>query len=594
MLRKLLRSSRGVPVPMSGTAVSTTVRAHSSGGAPNSALADPKYKKTINIAGVNFPDIIEHWDREMFKKAGIAATVGAAGITGVYGLCQESVIVDLIVAAYWAIGYHDMNQKSHTVLRNFPVLGNIRFILEGIRPEIQQYFVEPDTQGTPFTRLERSLVYQRAKGVTDTQPFGTRRNVYETGYEWANHSMYPKTVNHEHARVLVGGKDCKKPYSASLLNVSGMSYGALSDNAILALNTGAKLGGFYHNTGEGGISKFHLEPGGDLVWNLGTGYFGCRNPDGTFSLEKFKTASGDPRVKMVEIKLSQGAKPGHGGLLPGSKVTKLIAEARGVNPGEDCNSPPQHSAFKDAAGLVRFIKTLREASGGKPIGFKLCVGRAEEFCALVNAMVEADTFPDFITVDGGEGGTGAAPPEFSNSVGTPLREGLTLVNSVLIGAGVRHHVKIICSGKVTSGFSIVRLIALGADLTNAARAMMFSLGCIQAGKCNTNRCPSGVATQDPDLFYGLDVDSKSVRVATFQRKTVEYALDIVGAMGLDKPADIKAADLYKRISIDKTMSFAELYPTPEKGSLLQGKGPRILQSYWDKGVALNLKAAKLM
>ena len=335
-------------------------------------------------------------------------TVGALGVTATYGVCQESIIVDLIVAAYWAIGIHDMNQKPHTVLRNFPVLGNVRFLFESVRPEIQQYFIESDTAGVPFSRLERSLVYQRSKGAIDTLPFGTRRNVNENGYEWAQHSMYPQTVDASHARVQIGNKDCKQPYSAALLNISGMSYGALSDTAIAALNEGAKLGGFSHNTGEGGVSRFHLQSGGDLVWNLGTGYFSARNQDGTFSLEKFTKMATLPNIKMIEIKLSQGAKPGHGGLLPGAKVTPLIAEARGVEPGVDCHSPASHSAFKDSKGLVKFIKTLRDASGGKPVGFKLCVGRVEEFCAIIHACIEADTYPDFITVDGGGHRRGAS------------------------------------------------------------------------------------------------------------------------------------------------------------------------------------------
>ena len=573
-----------------GQGLAGAARALSGGKATKLAQVD---KATLKIAGINFPDLIEHWNRDVFKKTGAVMTVGALGVTATYGVCQESIIVDLIVAAYWAIGIHDMNQKPHTVLRNFPVLGNVRFLFESVRPEIQQYFIESDTAGVPFSRLERSLVYQRSKGAIDTLPFGTRRNVNENGYEWAQHSMYPQTVDASRARVQIGNKDCKQPYSAALLNISGMSYGALSDTAIAALNEGAKLGGFSHNTGEGGVSRFHLQSGGDLVWNLGTGYFSARNQDGTFSLEKFTKMATLPNIKMIEIKLSQGAKPGHGGLLPGAKVTPLIAEARGVEPGVDCHSPASHSAFKDSKGLVKFIKTLRDASGGKPVGFKLCVGRVEEFCAIIHACIEADTYPDFITVDGGEGGTGAAPPEFSNSVGTPLREGLTLVQSVLIGAGVRQHVKIICSGKVTSGFSIVRLLALGADTTNAARSMMFALGCIQAGKCNSNRCPSGVATQDPELFSGLDVQSKSVRVATFQNKTVENALHIVGAMGHASPSDVKPGDIYKRIGIDKSLSFAEIYPTPAPGSLLRGEAPRVLQQYWQKGVAMNLKAAKL-
>ena len=561
--------------------------ASSQGGKP------PTSSPVKQLVGINFPDLVEGWDRHVFKKVGAGLTVGAGSTWFVFGLCQETVIVNVLVAAYWAVGWHDMQQRSHAILRNFPVLGNVRYLLESIRPEIQQYYVETDDAGKPFTRLERSLVYQRAKGSVDTTPFGTRRDVYEDGYDYVAHSMYPVAVDHAFSRVKIGGKDCTKPYNASLLNVSGMSYGALSDNAVLALNQGAKMGGFYHNTGEGGVSRFHLQPGGDLVWNIGTGYFGCRNEDGTFSLENFKKQASDDRIKMIEIKLSQGAKPGHGGLLPGAKVTPLIAEARGVKPGVDCNSPGRHSAFKDGHGLVQFIKTLRNASGGKPVGFKLCVGRGDELCALVSAMVEANTFPDFITVDGAEGGTGAAPPEFSNSVGTPLREGLTMVNNVLRGAGCRDHIKIIASGKVSSGFSIVRNLALGADLCNSARAMMFALGCVQALKCNTNRCPTGITTQDKELMQGLDVESKSVRVYNYHAKTVEYALDIIGAMGLSSPNEVQPAHVYKRVDVDKTSSFAEIYPLVPEGCLLRGEGPKALQAYWDRGVAMNLKSAKL-
>jgi len=484
----------------------------------------------------------------MFYKVGYGATAGAAFLTGVLGVCQETIIFDALVAGYWFQGYRDMNQTSHTILRNFPVLGNFRYLIETIRPEIRQYVISSDDEEMPFDRLHRSMAYQRAKSSPDTLPFGTRRDVYKVGYEWANHSMYPQAICHDGARVMIGGKDCKQPYAASILNISGMSYGALSDNAVLALSSAAKLGNFYHNTGEGGISKFHLDGGGDLVWNIGTGYFGCRDEKGNFSPERFKVAASNPQVKMLEIKLSQGAKPGHGGLLPGAKVTQFIAEARGVNIGVDCNSPPRHSAFNDAAGLVKFIQQLRVLSGGKPVGFKLCVGRPEEFCSLVAAMVQADVYPDFITVDGGEGGTGAAPPEFSNTIGTPLVEGLTFVHNVLIGAGVRDKLKIICSGKVVSGFSIVRNLSLGADVCNSARAMLFALGCIQALKCNTNRCPTGITTQDKELMKGLDVESKSVRVFNYHKKSVEYALDIVGAIGVENPSEVNGTHLMKRLS----------------------------------------------
>jgi glutamate synthase domain-containing protein 2 len=536
----------------------------------------------------NFPDFLEHWNARTFKKTGLGLTIGTFALMGTYGVCQETILVGGFVAGYWYVGFKDMQQKSHTILRNFPVLGNFRYIFEMIRPEIRQYFIESDNDGAPFDRNHRSLVYQRSKKSTDTQSFGTKRNVYSEGYEFASHSIYPKTVDMTKSRVVIGGKDCKRPYSASLLNISGMSYGALSDNAILALSTGAKLGGFYHNTGEGGVSKFHIDGGGDLVWNIGTGYFACRNADGSFSKEQFKkTLDSAPQIKMIEIKLSQGAKPGHGGLLPGSKVTKFIAHARGVPENQDCHSPPRHSVFNDAKGLVKFVELLRNLSDGRPIGFKLCVGRPEEFAAIVHAMLDANVFVDFITVDGAEGGTGAAPPEFSNSVGMPLIEGLTIVNNILIGAGVRDQIKIICAGKVATGFSVVRNIALGADLCNAARAMMFALGCVQALKCNTNKCPSGVATQDPDLMQGLDVSSKSVRVKNFQEKTVEYAMDIIAAMGYSSPSEIEPSSVFRRVSAHEVKSFGDLYPRPQPSSLLQGNAPSHLQEIWRRGVLLN-------
>jgi glutamate synthase domain-containing protein 2 len=392
-----------------------------------------------------------------------------------------------------------------------------------VRPEIRQYFVEADLEGTPFNRENRSLIYSRSKKMSDTMPLGTRRDVYEVGYEWVNHSIWAEVVPKENERITFGGPDCLQPYSGSILNISGMSYGALSENAIVALSTAAKLGGFYHNTGEGGISRFHREGGGDLVWNVGTGYFGCRTEGGQFCERMFAENACTPQVKMVEIKLSQGAKPAHGGMLPKEKITPAIAEARGlVGRGltEDCNSPARHSAFANPRELMLFVRKLRGLSGGKPVGFKLCVGRPKEFAALVRAMLETGVAPDFITVDGGEGGTGAAPPEFSNHVGMPLMEGIWVVRSILEGAGLRDRVKIIASGRVVSGFSLVKALAMGADACNAARAMMFALGCIQALKCNTNKCPTGITTQDPELMQGLHVPSKALRVANFQMGTV--------------------------------------------------------------------------
>lgn len=437
----------------------------------------------------NFPDFIENWSVKSYYKFGVSATV----MSSTYAYFQPSSIFSWFpltaVCAYWYIGYRDLTQKSQAVRRNFPVLANLRYILETLRPEMRQYFIESENEAVPFSRAARSTVYRRAKKQNDTLPLGTRRNVYAEGYEWINHSIFPTKVTND--RVIVGEANpfCTQPYSASILNVSGMSYGALSSAAIRALSTGARLGQFYHNTGEGGISRYHNEGKGDLVWNIGTGYFGCRSQSGHFCAKKFKENACRENVKMIEIKLSQGAKPAHGGMLPGSKVNEAIAEARGIPIGKDCDSPPQHSAFKNADELAAFISQLRELSGGKPVGLKLCVGHPEELASLIHAMRKAGDLgtPDFMTIDGGEGGTGAAPPAFSNNVGTPLVEGLSLVHQMLVGAGLRPKIKLICSGKVLSSFSIVRNIALGADICNSARAMMFALGCIMALKCNTNK-----------------------------------------------------------------------------------------------------------
>lgn len=545
-----------------------------------------QWEKKYGIGTTGFPDFIEKWNRKKFYWTGIGLTVGTAallsqgGLWSLWGLGSA-----LLTGGYWKLGLDDMRQKRHAVRRNFPVLGRVRYLFEVVRPEIRQYFIEADAEGSPFSRLQRSVVYQRAKNMTDTMPFGTRRNVYGAGYEWVNHSLYPTTVAPENRRVLIGAHspDCTQPYSAALLNVSAMSYGALSDNAILALNGGAKMGGFYHNTGEGGVSRFHLQPGGDIVWNIGTGYFGCRNRDGSFSLERFQETVSAPQIKMVELKLSQGAKPGHGGLLPASKITPAIAQARGLPgpPYEDCHSPARHSAFNSPHSMLEFIALLRQKSGGKPVGFKLCVGRPEEFLDLVSAMVETGILPDFITVDGGEGGTGAAPNEFSNSVGMPLGDGLYLVTNILIGAGLRDKIRIITAGRVVSGFSLLRMLALGADLTNSARAMMFALGCIQALKCNTNTCPTGITTQDRELMAGLDVENKAVRVYNYQKKTVEAACDLLGACGVDHPAKFHRGLMSRRLSSTQTLTYEELYPYFETGVLLKHLKPSQFRSFFD-------------
>ena len=414
----------------------------------------------------------------------------------------------VIIGSFILLGIFDAIQTKQTIKRNFPVIGRFRYLLESIRPEIQQYFIEGNTDGMPFSREQRSVIYQRSKKELDSLPFGTQYDVYKPGYEWVNHSINATHVDPSTLRVMIGGKDCKKPYSASLFNISAMSFGALSKNAVLALNGGAKDGNFAHNTGEGSISPYHLKYGGDLIWQIGTGYFGCRDKEGKFDPEKFQDRSQLENVKMIEIKISQGAKPGHGGILPKHKITPEIAQIRDVQMGHDVVSPPTHSEFNTPIGLLEFVQRLRHLSGGKPVGFKLCLGKSREFMSICKAMVETKILPDFITVDGGEGGTGAAPLEFSNHLGAPGIDSLIYAHNCLVGFGLRKEIKLINSGKVSTGFSIIKRIALGADLTYSARGMMIALGCIQALRCNSNICPTGVATQDPNLMAGLAVENK--------------------------------------------------------------------------------------
>lgn len=486
------------------------------------------------------------------------------------------VIVPVVV-----LGVIDLIQPRQAVRRNFPVIGHFRYLLELIRPEINQYFVESNSDGRPFSRNDRSVVYQRAKGELDTLPFGTQRDVYASGYEWINHSLAPVEPRRKHARIMVGNAACRQPYSASILNVSAMSYGSLSRNAILALNGGAKLGGFAHNTGEGGISPYHLEPGGDLIWQIGTGYFGCRTADGRFNPDEFAKRAVLPAVKMIEIKLSQGAKPGHGGILPAAKLTPEIAAIRGVPLGHDVLSPPAHSAFATPLGLLRFVEQLRDGSGGKPVGFKLCVGKRHEFLGIVKAMLESGIVPDFITVDGAEGGTGAAPLEFSDSIGTPLSEGLSFVHQALIGAGLREHIRIIASGKVNTGFQMATRVALGADICNAARAMMFALGCIQALRCNSNACPTGVATQDPALVRGLHVGDKTTRVARYHAETVKSFFEVLGAAGFHEPSELKPWFVMRRVTTSEVQSYHEIYPSIDPGALVAGTVGGSLGQAWE-------------
>jgi len=559
---------------------------------------------TRHTGGV--PDFIHQWSPGAFRKTGYGLVVMTAGSCGLSLVGELShgwpLVVGALTAGFWSIGLNDIAQTHQALRRNFPVLIHFRYLLESIRPEIQQYLIESDSEAVPYSREMRTLIYQRSKGLPDTTALGTKRNVYAEGHEWAAHSMFPKHIDPAGpaSRVRIGGSACSVPYEASIFNVSAMSYGALSGAAISALNQGAQLAGCYHNTGEGGISKFHKQ-GGDIVWNVGTGYFACgrSTSDGTrvFDPELFAQNAALPSVKMIEIKLSQGAKPGHGGLLTAAKITPTIAEARGLGPPPyvDCNSPPSHSAFGSAQGCLQFVQQLRELSGGKPIGMKLCVGQPAEAAALVHAMVQSGIVPDFMTIDGAEGGTGAAPLEFQNSVGFPLAEGLRLVDSLLVGAGLRQEVKLIASGKVYNGFSLVRTLAHGADVTAAARAFMFSLGCIQALQCNSNKCPTGITTQNPALESGLDVPSKSTRVAAFHQATVKAALEIVGALGVSHPSEVTAAHLYRRESGLKIKSFGQLnagsFPTLTKsGALLdetEAAVPEQLRRWWDEGGELH-------
>ncbi len=478
------------------------------------------------------------------------------------------------------IGLLDMLQTKKAVRRNFPIIGNFRYLLEAIRPEINQYFVESNSSGRPFSREDRSVVYQRAKGQRDTLPFGTQMDVYEVGYEWLNHSVTPTLVDPNSMRIIIGSEQCKQPYSASILNIGAMSFGALSKNAILALNQGAKLGNFAHNTGEGGISPYHLAGGGDLIWQIGTGYFGCRNKDGSFCEELFVDKAIDPQVKMIEIKLSQGAKPGGGGIVPGVKVTKEIADIRGVPVGKTVVSPASHSVFNTPVGLLEFVQKLRDLSGGKPVGFKLCVGKRHQFLAICKAMLKTGIYPDFISVDGSEGGTGAAPLEFSNRLGYPLTEGLRYVHNSLVGVGVREQIKVLASGKIITGFGMVHRMCTGADGIYSARGMMLSLGCIQAVSCNTNACPVGIATQDPGLVVGLVVKQKNKRVASYHEQTIRSLSKLIGAMGLNHPSELSPWHIMRRIDAITVSHYSGLYDFIEKGCLLGRHVPAHFAEAW--------------
>jgi glutamate synthase domain-containing protein 2 len=490
------------------------------------------------------------------------------------------------VMALIVLGIYDMLQRSHTILRLYPVIGHFRFLFESFRKEIQQYFVESNTDGRPVSREFRSLVYQRAKGDRDTRPFGTIFDVYRDGCEWINHSLAPKEITNHDPRIIFGEDNCAQPYAASPLNISAMSYGALSKNAIMALNKGAKTGRFAHNTGEGGLSPYHQKYGGDIIWQIGTGYFGCRTEEGGFDADKFKQTACLPVVKMIEIKLSQGAKPGHGGILPAAKLTEEIAAIRHVPMGHDVVSPPAHSTFDSPAGLLRFVAALRELSGGKPVGFKLCIGHKSEFLGICKAMLETGITPDFITIDGSEGGTGAAPIELTNSVGTPLRDGLVFVNRALQGIGLRNQVRLIASGKAISAFHVIRLLALGADTVNVARAMMFALGCIQSRSCNTDKCPTGIATQDPARYKALDIELKGQRVAAYHEAMIENLLELLAAAGLEKLEDLRPGHIHQRVGGTVVKSYDEMYPPIPDYCLLDDPDiPVKWKTTWDRADA---------
>lgn len=469
------------------------------------------------------------------------------------------------------LGIYDLIQPRHAIRRNYPVLGNLRFLFEFIRPEIRQYFLEDDTHAAPFSRAQRSIVYQRAKLDVDKRPFGTQEDVYGDRYEWVNHSLVPSHITDPDFRVNVGGPDCLQPYAMSAFNISAMSFGALSANAVMALNEGARQGNFAHDTGEGGVSRYHRKPGGSLVWNIGSGYFGCRDEHGAFSEEAFVRNACTPQIKMIEIKLSQGAKPGHGGILPGAKVTPEIAEARGVVAWQDCNSPSSHSAFDSPIGLLHFVARLRKLSEGKPVGFKFCMGHPWEWFAIVKAMLETGITPDFIVVDGAEGGTGAAPVEFVDHVGTPLHEALRLVHNTLIGVNLRDRIRLGASGKIITAFDMARVMAMGADWCNAARGFMFAVGCIQAQACHTGKCPTGVTTQDPLRQRALVVPDKAQRVANFHRNSLHALAELLQAAGLTHPSQLRPHHIARRVSPCEVRLLSALFPELEPGELLRGE-----------------------
>lgn len=492
-------------------------------------------------------------------------------------------LVALVTGALSLVGVIDVTQTRQSIRRNYPILAHLRFLLESIRPEIRQYFLENDTEEIPYSRVQRTIIYERSKNQMNKRPFGTQLDVYENHYEWLNHSIAPLQLEDHNFRVEIGSPQCSKPYSSSVFNISAMSYGALSPNAILALNEGAKRGGFYHDTGEGSISAYHRQHGGDLVWEIGSGYFGCRNEDGTFSAERFAANAASDQVKMIEIKLSQGAKPGHGGVLPGAKVNAVIAEARGVPIGVDCVSPASHSGFTTPIELLEFLAKLRELSGGKPTGFKLAIGHPWEWFSLAKAMVKTGIIPDFIVVDGGEGGTGAAPQEFTDHLGAPLSEALILVHNTLVGIGQRGNIKIGAAGKIVTAFDIVRTLSMGADWCNAARGFMFALGCIQSQTCHTGMCPTGVTSQDPKRYQALVPENKATRVFHFHQNTLKALKELIGSSGLRHPSEVGPEHIIRRVSSTEVRSIAALHQWVKPNELIDGNVPEhpVFKVFWD-------------
>jgi len=499
---------------------------------------------------------------------GVLMLLNILGFVGLYFWGLGWIVLLVFSIPLTIVSFVHISQKSHTILKNFPLVGILRYFFESIRPELRQYFWESDTDGVPFNRRQRSIVYQRSKNELQTVAFGMQQDPNVPGYEWVSHSAFPVSITEKDLRITVGNEQCSHPYSLSILNISAMSYGALSKTAISALNEGAALGGFAHNTGEGGISDYHLL-GGDLIWQIGTGYFGCRTEDGRFSPELFAKNSSVPEVKMIELKLSQGAKPGHGGILPANKNTPEIAAIRHVEPGTTVASPPGHSAFKDSEGMIEFVATLRKLSNGKPVGFKLCLGDKEEFLDICEAMYNTKIYPDFIAIDGAEGGTGAAPLEFTDNIGMPLYEALAFAHQALVKFGLRDKLKIIVSGKVITSFDIMKMIALGADACYSARGMMFSLGCIQALVCNKDTCPAGVATQNPNLYKGLDVNKKKVRVAQLHNNTIAATIEMMEACGFRNVKDIVPGKFHRRIDSIHSMNFQEIYFAQDDAAIIK-------------------------